>query len=73
MTAELLKRTLEIYIDSFGMQNAKSEKPFLWIWHCFDKETKKPISAAPEWLEKNLAGDYYIKIKEWRRKKFNDI
>ena len=70
---ELLKRTLEIYIDSFGMQNAKSEKPFLWIWHCFDKETKKPISAAPEWLEKNLAGDYYIKIKEWRRKKFNDI
>lgn len=70
---ELLKKALEIYIESFGMQSTKSEKAFLWIWHCWDKETKKPISMALEWLEKNIDTNYFDKIREWRKNKFNDI
>ena len=70
---DLLKRTIEIYIDSFGMQNEKSERTFLWIWSCWENETIKPVSAALAWLEKNLNTNYYFKIKEWRRNNFNDI
>lgn len=70
---EFLKKALIIYIDAYGMKNSKSEKTFFWIWHCWEKETDKPISLALEWLEKSILTDYYIQIKEWREKIELDI